>query len=85
MSEDINVVDVTLCVGMFGVCVIGTLGDEYEAIFGQLCTIGAEEWFKGLPEHGGPDEGIYTIECRLLLTDVDFSYLSVKVKEIANA
>jgi hypothetical protein len=74
-------VTVSLCVGLYGVCVISLINDEYDAVSLDIERFGADAWLDALPDHPRPMEGIYTIECRVKVADFGCKYLTVKSTE----
>jgi hypothetical protein len=71
-------IDITLCIGLFGVCVISIVGDDYDIVSGDIESNGTEEWFESLPKHSKPIEGIYTISAELIVTISNIAYNIVK-------
>lgn len=68
-------IDITLCIGLFGVCVISIVGDDYDIVSNHLDWIGAEIWHEELPEHEKPIEGIYTMSVEVTdhLDEVEYN------------
>lgn len=68
-------IDITLCIGMFGVCVISIVGDDYDIVSNQLDLLGAESWHEELPKHEKPIEGIYTMSVEVTdhLDEVEYN------------
>lgn len=63
MINQVLRVEINLCVGLIGVCIIGLLGDEWETVYGHIEDMTPEAWLESLPEHEKPLEGIYTLVC----------------------
>lgn len=72
-------VDIRLCIGLIGVCIIGLTGDESEGVFSHIDDIGPEDWYELLPEHDKPIEGIYSIVCDVTYSERSISYSVVSV------
>ncbi|WP_345868305.1 hypothetical protein [Shewanella algae] len=58
-------VDIELCIGLHGVCVLSIAGDYVDAVDEDISERGAEGWYAGLPVHAKPIEGIYTLRCEI--------------------
>ena len=71
-------IQIDLCTGLFGVCVIGTLGDDYDQVFHHIEVIGVQEWYDQLPEYDKP-EGPHTLIVEI--DDDTGAYTIVEVKE----
>tara|TARA_B100000614_G_C14556993_1_gene495861 strand:+ start:1610 stop:1933 length:324 start_codon:yes stop_codon:yes gene_type:complete len=56
-----NDVEITICIGLFGACVISIVGDESELVYFDVCSWGDAIWCDQLPEHEQPIEGVYKI------------------------
>lgn len=76
-------VQITLCIGLVGVCVLSIVGDECDGVHNDLLQIGTEEWYDRLPTHSKPIEGIYTITCDVIYSDDDITYSILDFKEAA--
>jgi hypothetical protein len=74
-------VEIRLCIGLVGVCVIGLLGDESEGVYSHINELGSEAWYEQLPEHDKPIEGIYIIVCDVAYTNNSMSYSIRSVQE----
>lgn len=64
MSEIIFRTDihVTVCIGLYGICLLGTVNDDYDQVTAHLEQEGIEQWFESLPDHAAPViDGIYTL------------------------
>jgi hypothetical protein len=59
-------VEIKICIGLFGVCVISILSDS-DGVNDDISCSGVQDWYDELPEHEAPIEGIYTV-----VTDVSF-------------
>ncbi|WP_337843537.1 hypothetical protein [Rheinheimera sp.] len=75
-------VEITLCVGLVGVCIIGLLGDEWDAVYGHISDVTPEDWLESLPEHDKPMEGIYTLVCDVDHPEDDDQPLKYSVVEV---
>ncbi|HDS1207823.1 TPA: hypothetical protein QDZ84_002850 [Shewanella algae] len=64
-SEGQYQVDIELCIGLHGVCVLSIAGDYVDAVDEDISERGAEGWYAGLPVHAKPIEGIYTLRCEI--------------------
>lgn len=78
-SEIVERVDIHLCIGLIGVCIIGLIGDESEGVFSHIDEIGPEAWHEQLPEHEKPIEGIYSLVCDVTHGERSISYSVVSV------
>ena len=75
-------VEITICIGLFGVCVISIWGDESELVYDNICSWGDANWHDSLPEHDKPIDGVYKITCNAwendTKTDVVFEITAVE-------
>ncbi|KGJ89517.1 hypothetical protein [Colwellia psychrerythraea] len=67
-------VQIKLCIGLVGICVLSIVGDECDGVHNDLLQIGAENWHDNLPEHDKPIEGIYSFSCNVHYSDDDITY-----------
>jgi hypothetical protein len=67
-------IEITLCIGLYGVCVISIVGDEYEIVSSDIESQGPGDWYENLPEHSRPMQGIYTLNCDLVVKAYSFTY-----------
>lgn len=74
-------VEIKLCIGLIGVCVLSLIGDESDGVFDDICSNGVDEWHDNLPEHDAPLEGIYTVICDVYFYEDDVIYEVVEVKD----
>jgi hypothetical protein len=54
-------VEIKLCIGLHGVCVLGLVGDDQDIVDSDIDAQGVEEWYEWLPEHKKPVEGMYRL------------------------
>ena len=78
---DTERVEINLCIGLFGVCVIGLIGDESEGVNTHIDVLGVEDWYAQLPEHDHPIEGVYSIVCDVIYGGKDLAYTIVSIQE----
>ncbi len=83
MSEIILRTDVhvTICIGLYGICLLGTVNDEHEQVTGHVERDGLEQWFESLPDHDAPVvDGIYTLVLDVTSDNDDTFYNLVSVR-----
>lgn len=73
-------VEIKLCIGLVGVCVLSLVGDESDGVFDDISLNGATLWHDELPEHDSPLEGIYTVICDVSFYEDDIVYEVIEVK-----
>lgn len=73
-----NRVNIKLCIGILGVCIISLDGDETDGVFNHISLVGEESWFNALPPHDHPIDGTYEILCDVFFSDNDTAYKIVK-------
>jgi hypothetical protein len=61
ITQNINI---TLCIGLYGVCVISIVGDENDIVSNDIENQGTEDWYEKLPKHNKPIQGIYSLICQ---------------------
>jgi hypothetical protein len=75
-------VEVKLCIGLSGVCILSLLGDDIDWVYDDIEQRGPSEWVAALPEHDKPIEGIYTICLRASVVNdaLHYEILSTKTR-----
>lgn len=73
-------VEIELCIGLEGVCVIGIISDS-DVVFDDVSSHGAETWYERLPEHDAPLEGIYRIVTDVTLNEDNVQYDIIETKK----
>lgn len=67
-------VEIKLCIGLFGVCILGLNGDDQDWVYDDIYNWGADGWYRKLGEHDAPIDGIYTISCDVYENDNGLDY-----------
>jgi hypothetical protein len=57
-------IHITLCIGLYGVCVISIVNDKYDIVSNDIESLGTEGWYENLPKHNKPMQGIYSLICQ---------------------
>lgn len=76
MSEQ---VEIKLCIGLVGVCVISIVSDS-DGVHDDITCCGVSDWYDELPDHDAPVEGVYTIVADVSFYEDDIVYNIIEVK-----
>jgi hypothetical protein len=68
-------VSIKICIGLVGICIVSIEGDEFDLVFDHIMRLGAEFWYKALPAHNRPTEGIYTLHCNVIQQPKGLEYV----------
>lgn len=71
-------VEIKVCVGLYGVCVVSILSDS-DGVNDDIACCGVEIWYEKLPKHDAPLEGVYTIVVDVTFNEDDIIYSIFKV------
>ena len=72
-------ISIKICIGLVGICVVSIEGDEFDQVFDHIMRLGPEFWYKALPEHKKPTEGVYTLNCNVLQQPKGLEYVVTSV------